>query len=115
MARLIVDTGGGADLWLTKQFTEAHKLLPPDGELTPFIDCGAGGSAKEKSWTGSLEALQLGGFKLSNPAVVFYQEPAIQGSDGLLGNRALRNFKVIFDYSRSRMILERPRRVSGNN
>ncbi|MBO0861960.1 MAG: aspartyl protease family protein, partial [Chloracidobacterium sp.] len=114
-ARLIVDTGGGAALWLTKQFTEAHKLLPPAEKLTPFIDCGAGGSAKEKSWTGSLEALQLGGFKLSNPAAVFYQEPAIEGSDGLLGNPALRHFKVIFDYSRSRMILEPPRRIRGNN
>jgi hypothetical protein len=60
-----------------------------------------------------LEALQLGGFTLSNPMTIFYQEPAIQGSDGILGNPVLRNFKVIFDYARSRMILESPRRVKG--
>lgn len=82
-------------VWLTTQFTEAHKLLPPAGELTSFIDCGLGGSAKEKWWAGSFEALRLGAFKLSNPTTVSYQVPAIEGSDGLLGNSVLRNFEVI--------------------
>jgi hypothetical protein len=62
---------------------------------------------------GRLKALQLGGFKLSNPITVFYQVPPAQG-DGLLGNSALRNFTVIFDYSRSRLILEPPRQVKGS-
>jgi len=34
------------------------------------------------------------------------QQTAGQGYDGLLRGAILRNFEVIFDYSRSRMILE---------
>jgi len=109
-ARLVVDTGSGTALSLMKQFAEAHKLLPPDEKLTPGAHCGMGGSAKEVTLVGTLEALQLGGFKLSNPLTVFYQERVAQG-DGLLGNQALQHFKAIFDYSRSQMILEPPRQV----
>ena len=68
-----------------------------------------GGQAQEKSLIGTLEALKLGHFKLSNIFTVFYQDPDAEGYDGLLGGSALRNFKVIFDYSRSNMILEPPR------
>jgi len=46
---------------------------------------------------------------VSNILTVFYQDPVAQDYDGLLGGSALRNFKVIFDYSRSRRILEPPR------
>jgi len=112
-ARLLVDTGAGA-LSLTKQFAEAHKLLPPAEKLTAAPECGSGGLAKEATLVGTLEALQLDGFKLSNPLTVFYQKTAARAYDGLLGGVALRNFKVIFDYSRSRMILEPPRRNRGS-
>jgi hypothetical protein len=108
-ARLIVDTGAGTALRLTMPFAEAHKLLPPTEKLSAVASCGIGGYAKEKSLVGLLEAVQLGHFELSNPVTVFYQDPAAQGYDGLLGGSALRSFKVIFDYSRSRMILEPPR------
>jgi predicted aspartyl protease len=108
-ARLVVDTGAGT-LSLTKQFAEAHKLLPPAEKLTASTECGINGSAKEVALVGTLEALQLGGFKLSNPLTVFYQKTTARDYDGLLGGSALRNFKVIFDYSRGRMILEPPRR-----
>jgi predicted aspartyl protease len=112
-ARLVVDTGAGA-LSITKQFAEAHKILPPPEKLTPAPECGIAGLAKEATLVGTLEALQLGGYKLSNPLTVFYQKTAARGYDGLLGGTALRNYKVIFDYSRSRMILEPPCLVRGS-
>jgi predicted aspartyl protease len=112
-ARLVVDTGAGA-LSLTKQFAEANKLLPPAEKLTAAPECGVGGFEKESTLVGTLEALQLGGFKLSNPLTVFYQKTAARSYDGLLGGVALRNFKVIFDYSHSRMILEPPSRIRGS-
>jgi hypothetical protein len=87
-------------------------MLPTE-KLTVGAECGIGGSAKP-TLVGKLEAIQLGGFKLSNPLTVFYQDPPAEG-DGLLGNLALRNFKVIFDYSRSRMILEPLRQVRSSN
>ena len=57
----------------------------------------------------SWKALQLGGFKQSDPLTFFRHTPVGGGFDGLLGGPAVRNFKVILDYSRSRMILEPPR------
>ncbi len=59
-------------------------------------------------WAGTLEALQLDDFKVSNPLTIFSQLSDDQDYDGFLGGLALRNFQVIFDYSRSRMILESP-------
>jgi hypothetical protein len=106
-ARLLVDTGAATALRLTKRFTEAHKLLPSADKLTAVPECGLGGYAKEQAWEGTLEALQLGSFKLPNPVTVFSQEAEAQDYDGFLGGLALRNFRVIFDYSRRWMILER--------
>jgi aspartyl protease len=102
-ARLVVDTGAGA-LSLARHFAEAHRLLPPASKLTSAAECGISGSVKEPTLVGKLEILQLGGLKLSNPLTVFYQRATPY--DGLLGGQFLRNFKAIFDYSRSRMILE---------
>jgi len=113
-ARLVVDTGSGTALSLMRQFAEKHKLLPPAEKMTVFTDCGIGGSEKEESWAGTLEALELGGFKLPNPVTVFYRKSPIASGDGLLGWPALHGFKVVFDYSRSRMILEMPRRTKSN-
>lgn len=104
-ARLMVDTGASAPLSLTKQFIEANRLLPPVEKLREVKDCGIGGFANEKSWVGSLDALQLGGVRLSNPVTVFLQDAAASEYDGTLGNIALSNFYVIFDYARRRMIL----------
>jgi Aspartyl protease len=83
-ARLIVDTGAATALSLTKQFAEEHKLLPPAEKLRATIDCGIRGLAKETTLLATLEALELGGIKLSNPVTVFYHKPAAQGGDGLL-------------------------------
>lgn len=108
-ANLVVDTGGG-DLSLTKEFAEENKLLPPAKKMTPAKECGIAGSAKTTTLTGRLEWLELGTFKLPTPLTVFYHKTAERSYNGLLGGMALKNFKVIFDYSRSRMIIERPHR-----
>ena len=70
-ARLLVDTGAATALRLTKQFTQASKLLPPADKLTSVPECGLGGYAKERAWEGTLEALQLGRYNVSNPLTVF--------------------------------------------
>ena len=101
-AKLLVDTGASTALRLTKQFTETHKLLPPAETLTATPECGLGGIAKEKAWEGRLEALHLGDFIVSRPVTVFSRLSTPENHDGFLGGLALRNFKVIFDYSRSR-------------
>jgi hypothetical protein len=105
-ARLLVDTGAATALRLTKQFSEAHGLLSPPDKLTEVPECGLGGYANEKAWESTLESLQLGSSKISHPLTVFSQEAVAHDYDGFLGGLALRNFKVIFDYSHRRMILE---------
>lgn len=112
-ARLWVDTGGATALTLNVPFAEAHKILPPADKLRPTNECGIGGAAEGTSFEGRLEWMQFGGFKLSNPLTFFRKNPNGEGFDGLLGGGVLRNFKVIFDYSRRRMILEPPAGVTG--
>jgi hypothetical protein len=108
-ARLLVDLPASWAITLNQQFAEKHQLMPPTDKLKVTNECGGAGWAKGVSFEGKLEALQLGGFKLSDPLTFFRHTPVGGGYDGLLGGPALRNFKVILDYSRSRMILEPPR------
>jgi len=108
-ARLLVDLPASWAITLNQKFAEKHQLVPPAHKLKFVNECGGGGWAKGVSYEGKLEALQLGDFKLSDPLTFFRNTEIGEGYDGLLGGPALRNFKVILDYSRSRMILEPPR------
>ena len=105
-ARLLIDNGAATDLLLGRQFAESHKLLPPVEKLKVATACMVGN--RLEVWTGTLEALQINDFKVPNPLTIFSQLSDDQDYDGILGGLALRNFKVIFNYARSRMILEPP-------
>jgi hypothetical protein len=104
----LIDTGGAHSLILTRPFVEANLLLPPASELTKFSVCGIGGDSE--ILVGTLSALQLGNIKISQPVTGFAQAQngnlADAGYAGNIGGAILRHFKVIFDYSRRRMILE---------
>lgn len=105
-ARLLVDTGAATGLRLTKQFTQKNNLLPSREKLTSVPECGLGGYAKESAWQGTLDAIQLGRFKVPNPLTIFSEQPVAEHYDGFLGGAVLSGFKVIFDYSRRTMILD---------
>ena len=106
--RFLIDTGGAHSLILTRPFIEANGLLPPASELTRFPACGIGGHSE--ILIGTLSALQLGNIKISEPVTGFAQAEsgafAAASYDGNIGAGILRHFKLIFDYSRSRMIME---------
>lgn len=95
-------------LILNRPFTEKSGLLPPDEQTTPFELCGIGGGSKSR--IGTLVSLRLGSADIRTPVTIFSQ--ATDGNlsredfDGLIGNAILRRFNVVFDYSRSRMLLE---------
>jgi hypothetical protein len=109
-ARLLVDTGSSSALSLNQQFAEANKILPPSDKMKVSRECGVGGPEESKSFEDTLESLRLGDIKLPKILTYFHRKIIDQGYyDGFLGGGTLRNFKVIFDYSHSRMILE-PRR-----
>ncbi len=108
----LIDTGFMGALTLNRPFVEKSGLLPPDEQTTPFEMCGIGGTSKSR--LGTLESLRLVSTDIKTPVTIFSQ--AADGNlsrtdyDGLIGNAVLRHFKVVFDYSRSRMILESPTR-----
>jgi aspartyl protease len=104
--RFLLDTGSAHAVSLMKPFMNEHNLLPSTEGMTSLPVCGLGGHAKEKSWIGTLEALQLGDFKVAAPVTEFRLSDPNTDADGFIGGAVFRRFKVIFDYARRRMILE---------
>ena len=101
-----LDTGCDSSLCLGRDFTEKHGLAPPPGEGRGGGRSGVGGGAGTRS--GRLESLQLGRLRVERPEVNFFQQgsPAGEGMAGHIGIEAFRDFKMIIDYSRRRLILE---------
>ncbi|MSU58728.1 MAG: hypothetical protein EXS35_11250 [Pedosphaera sp.] len=106
IARYEIDSGCDGALCLGHDFVKTNKLdeltLPRrNGSRT-----GVGGSVDTHE--GRLPQFQLGTQTLTNVSANFFAEgsPAGEGLAGHIGWGVLREFKVIFDYSRRRMILE---------
>ena len=100
-----VDTGCTGALCLGKHFVEEHKLVATGGETERQ---GVGGGAKTRS--GHLPRLRLGKFEIDRPSADFFLEgsPAEAPLAGHIGAEVWNQFRVIFDYSRKRIILEKP-------
>ena len=68
------------------------------------------GVAQSKGFKSRIERFTFGGFSFRNVITNFMMEGKGSEADtniaGLIGNDVLREFKVIFDYSRQEMILE---------
>ncbi|MBA3321704.1 MAG: aspartyl protease family protein [Pyrinomonadaceae bacterium] len=101
-----VDTGGDGTLVIYRPFVEKHRLLAAIPKTVQSSGVGAGG--EQEVLVGRVKAVQLGQLIIDNPTVGFSQntEEADEKGDGLIGGEILRRFKVILDYSRTRMILE---------
>jgi membrane-associated protease RseP (regulator of RpoE activity) len=103
-----IDTGSDGTLSVATPFIKKHGLLTAAMQQVKNRDRGVGG--KSEAVEVRLKSVQLGSFVIDNPVVSFSQ--ATEGvltdetSDGPLGNEILRRFKVTFDYSRQRMMLE---------
>jgi hypothetical protein len=99
-----IDTGCTGGLCIGKHFVEAHGLAPAgrEGERR-----GVGGGARTRS--GSFAELRLGKMRIEKPSADFFLEgsPVDAPLAGHIGAEVLREFKIIFDYSRKQMVLER--------
>ena len=102
--RFEVDTGCDDGLCLGRDFVDSQQLKAEEG-TGGGTKQGVGGGAQIRQ--GSVAQLQLGRFTLDKPPVNFFTEgsPAGKGCAGHIGMAALGHFKVIFDYSRRRMII----------
>lgn len=107
----MIDSGSATAFVLTSPFVEQNNLLPPANQTTPFAVCGIGGDSKTQ--IGKVSEVRLGNIRVENPVTMFSQAQngALSSTDfsGQIGNAMLRRFKVVFDYSRKVMILERVR------
>ncbi len=65
-------------------------------------------SAKSKARGGHIGKLEVNGLKFSKSSAIFTQAKhgnfATTDLDGLIGGEIFRSFKIIFDYSRRRMV-----------
>ena len=100
-----IDTGCDSAVCLGHEFTSTHRLLP-SADTHAGTKYGVGGGARTQS--GHLPELQIGKLKIVKPETDFFIEgsPVDRGLAGHIGMEALRQFHVIFDYSRKQMILE---------
>lgn len=103
-----IDTGCDGALCIGKHFVEAHRLVDTNS-TSRGGRTGVGGATRVSS--GHLPALQLGRIALERPAADFFLEgsPVEPPLAGHIGWDLLREFKVILDYKRARLILERPK------
>jgi hypothetical protein len=104
--RFEIDTGCDDCVCLGHEFVTANRLLESTNAVSRDVRRGVGGAAKVES--GSLDELRLGKFVVKKPSANFFLEgsPAGDGQAGHIGLGTLRRFRVIFDYSHNRMVLE---------
>ncbi len=108
--KFIADTAVRSSITFNTPFVNANELLRSAPE-TLRVPLGGGAMVREsKQSIGRLPLIQLGRFTFKKPVAVFFQDKqgvvASPEFDGVIGAEILRRFKVIFDYSRQRMILK---------
>ncbi len=101
-----IDTGCDSGLCLGHPFVEKNQLLAAT-ETRDSAKFGVGGGASTRS--GHVAELRLGRFTVDRPQTDFFVEgsPVSDPFAGHIGMGVLREFKVIFDFSRKQLILER--------
>lgn len=102
----VIDAGSNLALILLPSFIEEHKLRDALPQTLRTYGRGVGGEVALP--IGRAARLRLGGFTLERPVTAFPSDGTFgrAGKAGNIGSAILRHFKVIFDYSRSRVILE---------
>jgi hypothetical protein len=105
-ARYEIDSGCDGALCLGHAFVKSNKLDEAGAHRRESSRRGVGGSVETHETR--LPQFQLGASRLDNVEANFFREGSPVDDDlaGHIGMGVLREFKVILDYSRRRMILE---------
>lgn len=105
-ARMEIDTGCDSGMCLGSPFVKAYDLLGEPEELRDGSRKGVGGGARVRY--GHIPQLKLGNLTAENVPTSFFSDgsPVDDTQAGHIGMPTLLKFRVIFDYSRKRMILE---------
>lgn len=106
--QFVIDTGSAGTLALTPEFVEKRHVLDAIDHTVDIMSRGVGGASVNPM--GRVERFELGGFVLEKPIAGFRRPGpgriSAPGTIGNIGGQVLKRFTVIFDYPRSRMILE---------
>jgi predicted aspartyl protease len=97
-----IDTGLSGTILFRTAAVQRYGLLQEMKTIQAPTSIEAGAEFNRR--IGRARSLQLGRFILENPLVSLAEKVA--GDGGLIGEEILRRFKVIFDFSHHRMILE---------
>lgn len=108
-ADFLVDTGFRTGLTLNTPFVTEHRLLTSvSKKIDPVKAVGVGGEYKIA--VARIKSVKLGRYTINSPVVGLSRAESgvLSGGSyaGIIGAEILRRFKVIFDYSRRRMIIE---------
>ncbi len=105
--KLELDTGADNALLLYSPFFEKYNLLKAGKNTEKTPGRGAGGETERVVQNAT--QVSFGGFVFTNVPVLFslQKEGLESGIDGIVGGEVLRRFKLIIDYSRKTLILER--------
>jgi len=103
--RFELDTGSMDALCLTSQFVDAHDLVPRDHPLLELRGISLGGETLARLTR--VQALQIGQFRIDQPITGIVTESVNRA--GQISGEILRRFRVIFDYARRQVILEKNR------
>ena len=103
-----IDSGSTGAMTFNTPFVNRNRLLNSVSKSHQSRLGGVGGSAL--AFSGRIKSMSLGSFQLENLVARFSRarrgDDASAKYDGLIGGDILRRFKVVFDYSRLRMMLE---------
>jgi CubicO group peptidase (beta-lactamase class C family)/predicted aspartyl protease len=104
--KLVVDTGGSHTLLLDAQSSPGIEL--PEGAKKAVL--GRGASGEITGYDAKTKVLEFGGRSFNDVPTIFPDSSSgtagINERQGNLGSGILRRFKIIYDYSRSQMIVE---------
>lgn len=106
--KFVVDTGASTSVILSPEAVEREGVKSSLGKTMAVQSRGVGGATEIN--LARVAKLELGGFSLAQP-ITALQPPgpgriSAEGTIGNIGAGVWSRFKVIFDYSRKRMILE---------
>ena len=103
-----IDSGATNAILFNTPFVDRNRLLEGFSKSNQVRTGGVGGSAV--AFSGRVKSMSLGSFQLENLIARFSRarrgDDASAKYDGLIGVEILRRFKVVFDYSRRRMMLK---------
>ncbi len=111
----MVDTGARADIIINSPTVVQHQMADQVGRYYTVRQRIGTSERRSKIRYGRLRSLQLGSYMFEHIPVALSSDNrgvlSLSDFDGILGNRLLSRFNLIFDYERARLYLEPSSRI----